>query len=147
MRMRYLLLWKTKQGNPLESTYRTSRIRKFLFDKLGRGNKQKTSHNLLLLGRGICLSHLCEDWSEVKVTQACLTLCNLMDYTVWGILQARILKPFPSPGDLPNPGDGTQVFHIAGGFFTIWATREAYVKVEPAIILILEGLRCFSTFM
>ena len=104
MRMRYLLLWKTKQGNPLESTYRTSRIRKFLFDKLGRGNKQKTSHNLLLLGRGICLSHLCEDWSEVKVTQACLTLCNLMDYTVWGILQARILKPFPSPGDLPNPG-------------------------------------------
>ena len=29
-----------------------------------------------------------------------------MDYTVHGILQARILKwvAFPSPGDLPNPG-------------------------------------------
>ena len=29
-----------------------------------------------------------------------------MDYTVRGILQARILEwvPFPSPGDLPNPG-------------------------------------------
>ena len=29
-----------------------------------------------------------------------------MDYTFHGILQARILewKPFPSPGDLPNPG-------------------------------------------
>ena len=29
-----------------------------------------------------------------------------MDYTVCGILQARILEwePFPSPGDLPNPG-------------------------------------------
>ena len=29
-----------------------------------------------------------------------------MDYTVHGILQARILEwdPFPSPGDLPNPG-------------------------------------------
>ena len=29
-----------------------------------------------------------------------------MDYIVDGILQARILEwvPFPSPGDLPNPG-------------------------------------------
>ena len=29
-----------------------------------------------------------------------------MDYTIHRILQARILKwvPFPSPGDLPNPG-------------------------------------------
>ena len=29
-----------------------------------------------------------------------------VDYTVWGILQARIIEwvaPFPSPGDLPNP--------------------------------------------
>ena len=28
---------------------------------------------------------------KVKVTQSCLTLCDLMDYTVHGILQARIL--------------------------------------------------------
>ena len=29
-----------------------------------------------------------------------------MDYTVHGILQARVLEwlPFPSPGDLPKPG-------------------------------------------
>ena len=41
----------------------------------------------------------------VKVTQSCLTLCNPMDYTVHGILQARILEwPFPSPGNLPNLG-------------------------------------------
>ena len=35
-----------------------------------------------------------------------LTLCDPMDYTVHGILQARILEwvPFPSPGYLPNPG-------------------------------------------
>ena len=40
---------------------------------------------------------------KVKVTQLCLTLCDPMDC---GILQARILEwvPFPSPGDLPNPG-------------------------------------------
>ena len=30
--------------------------------------------------------------SEVKVTQSCLILCDPMDYTVHGILQARILK-------------------------------------------------------
>ena len=41
-----------------------------------------------------------------KVTQSCPVLCNPMDYTVHGILLARILSwvPFPSPGDLPNPG-------------------------------------------
>ena len=43
---------------------------------------------------------------KVKITQSCLTLCNLMDYTVYGILQVRIFKwePFPSTGDIPNPG-------------------------------------------
>ena len=43
---------------------------------------------------------------KVKVTQSRPTLCNPMDYTVHGILQARILEwvPFPSTGDLPNPG-------------------------------------------
>ena len=42
----------------------------------------------------------------VKVAQLCLTLCDTMDYTVPGILQARTLewKVFPSPGDLPNRG-------------------------------------------
>ena len=29
---------------------------------------------------------------KVKVTQSCLTLCDPMDYTVHGILQARILQ-------------------------------------------------------
>ena len=45
-----------------------------------------------------------------------------MDYTVHGILQARILEwvAFPfSRGIFP-----TQVSHIAGGFFTSWATGK-----------------------
>ena len=44
--------------------------------------------------------------SEVKVAQLCLTVCDPTDYTVHGILQARILEwvAFPSPGDLPDPG-------------------------------------------
>ena len=42
---------------------------------------------------------------KVKVTQLCPTLCDLMDYTVHGILQPEYWsgEPFPSPGDLPNP--------------------------------------------
>ena len=41
----------------------------------------------------------------MKVTQSCQTFCHPTD-CVHGILQARILElvPFPSPGDLPNPG-------------------------------------------
>ena len=43
---------------------------------------------------------------KVKVAQSCLTLFDPMDCTVPGILQARIVEwvPFPSPGNLPNPG-------------------------------------------
>ena len=43
---------------------------------------------------------------KVKVVQSYLTLCDTMDYTIHGILQARILEwvEFPFPGDLPNPG-------------------------------------------
>ena len=42
---------------------------------------------------------------RVKVAQSCPTLCDPMDYTAHGILQARILEwvPFPPPGDLPSP--------------------------------------------
>ena len=42
--------------------------------------------------------------SEVKVPQLCLTLCDPMDYTVHGILQARVGSLSLAPGDLPNPG-------------------------------------------
>ena len=43
---------------------------------------------------------------KVKVAQLCLTLCESMDYTVPGVLQARILEWVAtlSSGDLPNLG-------------------------------------------
>ena len=42
----------------------------------------------------------------MEVAQSCPTLCDPMDYSVHGILQASILEwvAFPSLGDLPNPG-------------------------------------------
>ena len=51
-----------------------------------------------------------------------------MDYTVDGILQARILEwvAFPFSTGVSQPRDWTQVSRIAGRFFTSWATREAH---------------------
>ena len=42
----------------------------------------------------------------MKITQSCLTICDPLDHTVHGVLQARTLEwaAFPSPLDLPNPG-------------------------------------------
>ena len=56
----------------------------------------------------------------VKVAQSYPTLCDPMDYTVHGILQARILEwvAFPFSRESAQPRDWTQVSHIAGGFFT-----------------------------
>ena len=56
---------------------------------------------------------------KVQVVQSCPTLCDPMDYTVRGILQARILEwvAFPSSRGSSQPRDRTQVSHVAGGFF------------------------------
>ena len=70
---------------------------------------------------------LCQSM-KVKVAQSCPTLCNPMDYTIHGILQARILEWVAGPFSRGSsqPRDRTQVFHIASGFFTSWATRKPY---------------------
>ena len=57
---------------------------------------------------------------KVKVSQSCLTLCDPMDYTVHGVLQAEILEwvAFPFSKGSSRHRDQTQVSHIVGGFFT-----------------------------
>ena len=57
---------------------------------------------------------------KVKVSQLCPTLCNPMDYTVHGILWARILEQvaFPFSRGSSQLRDQTQISLIAGGFFT-----------------------------
>ena len=59
-----------------------------------------------------------------------------MDYTVHGILQDRILEWLAIPFSRgPSPyRDWNQVSHIAGGFFSSWATREAqeYWSGQPS---------------
>ena len=80
---------------------------------------------------------------KVKVTQSCPALCDPMDYTVHGVLQARILEwvviPF-SRGSF-QPMDQIQVSRIAGGFFTSWATGEAQpAQKRPFLKEILQKL-------
>ena len=73
--------------------------------------------------------------SSVKVTQSCLTHCDPMDYTVHGILQARILEgvAIPFSKGSSQPRDQTQVSCTAGGFFTIWATRHT-TRVNSLVV-------------
>ena len=69
--------------------------------------------------------------SSLKKNESCLALCDPMDCSppgssAHGIFQARILEWIAirfSRGS-SRPRDQTQVFHIVGRFFTIWATRE-----------------------
>ena len=62
----------------------------------------------------------------------CPTICDPMDCSPPGssvhrILQARILEGFAMPFSKGSsqPRDRTQASHIAGRFFTTWATRKA----------------------
>ena len=59
-----------------------------------------------------------------------------------GILQARALElvAMPSSRGSSQPRDQTQVSRIAGRFFTIWATKEAYDPVIPLLGIYLKKL-------
>ena len=70
--------------------------------------------------------------SESEAAQSCLTLCDPMDYKVYqappslGFSRQEYWNglPFPSPGDLPNPGIEPCLPHCKADAFTVWATRE-----------------------
>ena len=71
-------------------------------------------------------------WCAVFRHSVTSTLCDLMDCSrqaplSMGILQAGILAcvTMPSARRSSQPRDQTQISRIAGGFFTIWAIREA----------------------
>ena len=63
------------------------------------------------------------------------TLCDPINYTVHGILQARILEwvAFPFSRGSSKPRDQTQVSRIEGGFFTAELQLKLYrLCVLPA---------------
>ena len=76
--------------------------------------------------------HGCEKW-KWKVTQSCPIHCSPMDYTVHGILQARILEwlAFFFSRGFSQPRDWTQVSCIAGRFF---AVPQPGIKPRPPVL-------------
>ena len=74
-------------------------------------------------------------------SRSVVSLCDPMDHTVHGILQARILEwvAFPFSRGSSQPRGQTQVSCIAGGFFTSRATREAqtvHLKLVNMVICV-----------
>ena len=89
------------------------------------------------------------------VAKSCPTLWNTMDWnppgsSVHGILQARILEwvARPSSRGSFHSRDQTQVSHIAGRLFTVWATKEAQkvIRYYKMFFLIQESFLCFVQF-
>ena len=86
-------------------------------------------------------------WGEVA--QSCSTLwdpvdCNLLGFSVHGILQARILEWIAisfSRGS-SRSRDRARVSRIEGRRFNLWATREACRKTHKLIDLILNFCHC-----
>ena len=93
---------------------------------------------------------LMPQWGNIfyrRSLKSCLTLCNPMEYSpstssVHGVLQAGILKwvAIPFSKGSSRPRDWTWVSHIAGRFFTIWATREAPTYSKWGIFLNMDIL-------
>ena len=74
----------------------------------------------------LCAGYIRLEVKWVKVALSCPTLCDPMDYTVCGILQARILEwvAFPFSRQSSQPRDQTQISRVEGRFFTSWATGK-----------------------
>ena len=91
--------------------------------------------------------------AAAKSLQSCPTLCNPMDYTIHGILQAGILEwaAFPFSRGSSRPRDRTQVSCIAGRFFTSWATgkpRSSFWSSvsQPSPFIIFRSVISFFFF-
>ena len=58
--------------------------------------------------------------------------CSPPGSSVHGILQARLLEwvAISSSRGSSQPRDQTQASQIAGGFFTVWDTKEAPCKIR-----------------
>ena len=84
-------------------------------------------HTITCLGNILFWQNRSESEKKVKVAQSCPTLCDPVDCTVHGILQARTLEraAFPFSRGSSQPRDRTPLSHTAGIFFTSWDTREA----------------------
>ena len=81
-------------------------------------------------------------WKWKLLVQSCPTLCNPMDYTAHGILQARIQEwvAFPFSRGSSQPRDRTQVFRIVGRFFTTEPCGKLWPWTKHFVLLSFSSL-------
>ena len=114
-----------KSSQPRDQT-KVSHIAGRFFTSWATGKPNNTGVGSLLLLQQIFPTQE-PNWGLLHCRQMCLTLWNPMNYTVHGILQARILEwiVVPFSRGSSQPRDQIQVSLIVGRFFTSWATRES----------------------
>ena len=108
-------------------------------------NSQKQVKPVFLHSNTFLQARIVSDYMRVRmclVAQSCPTLCNPM-----GLQPTRLLCPWESPGKKTGVGchsllqgifpskDQTQLSCTAGGFLTIWATRETLLYVTTSHLL------------
>ena len=82
----------------------------------------------------------CQKWKSLSRFWLCNPIdCSLPGSSVHELLQARVLEWIASPlsRGSSQPRDRIQVSRITGGFFTVWATREAQYCQK---LIIKEGV-------
>ena len=94
-------------------------------------NTHTQTHTICFWMKRSIISFFVNMYMLTCLPQPCLTFCNPMDCSPPGVgfLWQEYWSglPFPSPGDFPDSGIKTTslVSCIAGGFSTVWVTREA----------------------
>ena len=90
-------------------------------------------HTYMHIGISITMYECVYIYVRVKVLVTQLCLCDPMDCSppgssICGILQAGILEwiAMPFSKGCSQPRDQTWVSHMAGKFFSIWATRKVF---------------------
>ena len=93
-------------------------------------------------GSSLVATRNAETSASAKPLQSCLTLCDPMDCSLPGSLSMGFSGqeyqsglPFPSPGNVPNPGIKPSSPTLAGRFFTTSATWEAHGDQQCVCIL------------
>ena len=95
-------------------------------------------------------------FSQSEVSHSCPALCDPMDCSlpgssVHGIFQARVLEwvAISFSRGSSRPRDRTQVFHIVGRSFTVWAMREVLfpkevVKFQGILVDLNVSRKCWG---
>ena len=112
-------------NHPLTGTAKASRATSPLLPRILFLFLVNISTSIYCITLGICLlihGKTCM-WKRSGKCES----CSVVSDSVHVILQASLLEwvAFPFSTASSKPRDQTRVSHIAGGFFTSWATREA----------------------